>query len=82
MDQPMSDRVVRTFNSPDGKRRVLIVQRNNGSFGYEEEYFSEHPEELCWCPLTQRPFSICDSEATALREAFGRIDWLQQLDVE
>ena len=31
------ERIVRTFEHPDGKRRVLIVQRENGTFGYEQE---------------------------------------------
>ena len=31
------ERILRTFEHPDGKRRVLIVQRENGTFGYEQE---------------------------------------------
>lgn len=71
---------LRTLYSPDGRERVHIVRRSNGSFGFEEEYFSDHPSEMCWCSRTQLPLCICDSAETALREARSRVLWLVEAD--
>lgn len=69
-------KILRTINDSEGKRRVYIVRRDNGTFGYEEEYWSDDPYEKCWIPLGDYPLCICDSEETALREAMGNVDWL------
>lgn len=61
----------------DKKRRVVVVQTADGSYGFVEEFFSTEPEEQCWIPVTKgRSIPICDSIETALREARGRVDWL------
>ena len=70
-------RIVRTMTSPEGKRRVLIVDRGDGRFGYDEEYFSDDPDEKCWVPLRQFPLTIRDSPESAEREARGCVDWLR-----
>jgi hypothetical protein len=70
--------VLETLSSHDGQERVHIVRRLNGSFGFEEEYFSAHPDEMYWCRRSQHPLCICDSQETALREARTRIDWLRE----
>ncbi len=72
----MVDTVLRTITDSTGKRRVLLLRRENGAFGYEVEHWSDEPMERCWIPLGQYPFSICGSEEIALREALGRVDWL------
>ena len=72
----MPEVILHTFTDQSGKRRVLIVQRDNGAYGFEEEHWSDEPLEHCWIRQGQYPFSICDSEETALREAVGRIGWL------
>ena len=72
----MSEQVLHTLVDASEKRRVLIVRRDNGAYGFEEEHWSDEPLELCWIRHGQYPFSICDSEETALREAHGRIAWL------
>lgn len=72
----MAEKIVREIYNPDRTRRVLIVQRDGGSFGFEEEHFSEEPLEKCWIRESQKPFSICDSPEIALKEATGRIAWL------
>ena len=72
--------------SPDGARRVVIQRYENGFYGFEEEYFCEdHFAEAGfdpvaqgqWCPLSEDSFSLCDTAATAEREARGRISWLR-----
>jgi hypothetical protein len=72
----MSETVVKEVYDANRKRRVLIVQRSNGTFGYEEEPFSDEPLELCWRRFSQVPFSVCDSAEGALKEAQGRVKWL------
>ena len=69
--------VIETHYSQSGQERVLIVRRSNGSFGFEAEYFSANPLEMCWCPFRQHPFCICDSAETALRVAQYRVDWMK-----
>ena len=72
----MSETVLHEIYDSNRARRVLIVQRSSGSFGYEEEYFSQEPLELCWCRLSQVPFCICQSAEIALKEARGRVAWV------
>jgi hypothetical protein len=72
----MTEKNIREIYSQDRMQRVLIVERENGAFGFEEEYFGQGPMEMCWCRYGQSPFSICDSPETALKEARGRIAWL------
>jgi hypothetical protein len=70
-------KTVRTIAHPDGERRVLIVDRGDGRFGYEEEYFSKDPQERYWLPRRQYPLTICDSPERAEREARANVDWLR-----
>ena len=67
---------IRILRHPDGKRRVLIVDRGGGRYGYEEEYFSDEPLEMAWLSLPQRPLTICDSPELPEREARGAVAWL------
>ncbi|HEY0008899.1 MAG TPA: hypothetical protein VGB55_09260 [Tepidisphaeraceae bacterium] len=72
----MAETFLRKIVDSTGKHRVLIVQRTNGSYGWEVEYWSDEPLEQCWVRRGQYPYSICDSEEVALREALGRVEWL------
>ena len=74
--------IIETIYGPDERDRVHIVRRTNGSFGFEEEYFSTHPTEMCWCPRYRHPLCICDSVETARREARARVDWLIRANAE
>ena len=74
--QHMAETVLKKIVDPTGKHRVLIVQRANGSYGWEVEHWSDKPLEQCWIRPGQYPFSICGSEEIALREALGRVEWL------
>jgi hypothetical protein len=75
----MADTTLRTIYSIDGKRRVRIVQRDNGHFSFDEEYFSDEPNEQCWLPYSYSRGSYADSEDIAIREACSRVDWLAQV---
>jgi hypothetical protein len=72
------DEVLQTLYSPDRTRRLHIVRRENGTFGIEEEHFSNDEFEMCWIPRSSH--SVFDSAETALREARGRVSWLSTPD--
>lgn len=76
----MIQSVVRTIYSRDRLRRVEIFQRDDGSFGFKEDRFSDDPFERCWIDFAVRHSeSFCPSEAIALREVIGRVDWLSEM---
>jgi hypothetical protein len=68
--------IVRELVAPDGKRKVRIFQRDDGSFGFESLRFSEDPPDMCWIPHGRFSECIAPSEEIAEREARGRVDWL------
>jgi hypothetical protein len=80
--------ILKILTDPSGTRRVLIVRRPNGLFGYqEEELQNKYDDKLrkrlndastIWVGFTQKPFTICDSPETAEREARGNVQWLSQ----
>jgi hypothetical protein len=80
-------RVLKTLIHRSGRRRVLIVERATGRFGYEEEELkSVYDDELAkrvgqraaWFALPQNPLTICNSPEDADREARGNVDWLSE----
>lgn len=76
------DVVLKVLTHSDGRRRVSIVRRTNGWFGFEEEEFSEDPLEMCWLPSAAESFAIFDAAETAEREARNRIEWLREREPE
>ncbi|HZB93600.1 MAG TPA: hypothetical protein VE397_19280 [Stellaceae bacterium] len=69
----------------NGQRRLVIVRRTDGIYGYiEEQYEDAHPLGAGWYPLSpywpDRIEALCGSEEIAEREAFARIDWLRHPD--
>jgi hypothetical protein len=72
----MWDHVVRTIEDRGGGRRVVIYRRADGLYGFTEERWSDEPYEQCWFPYDSG--ALCDSEETALREAYGRFAWLAE----
>jgi hypothetical protein len=87
-DHLPAQHVLKILPDPSGKRRLLIVRRSDGLFGYEEEELqSKYDDELgkrlgdrstIWVQCTQLPFTICDSPEAAEREARGNVKWLSQ----
>jgi hypothetical protein len=74
----MTHKVVDTLYDGPRKRRVLIFQRDDGTFGFEEEYFSDLPHESAWIPVTSRRATRVSSAAEAAQEARTRVSWLVQ----
>jgi len=72
----MSDhRILRTILRADGKRRVLILQRDDGLYGFREESSYDSPQGKRWAALAPHA-TICDSVEHAESEARFTIDWL------
>jgi hypothetical protein len=62
-----ANKIIQTIYDDSRKRRVIIFHRNDGSFGFEEEFFSDEPLELAWLP-----------SGRDLVEACGRVEWLAE----
>ena len=71
-----ANKIIQTIYDDSRKRRVIIFHRNDGSFGFEEEFFSDEPLELAWLPSGRD--SRCETAEGALVEACGRVEWLAE----
>ena len=69
--------IVKELISPDGKRKVQIFRRDDGSFGFEALRFSDEPLERGWIPDGRFSECFAEDEHTAESEALGRVLWLQ-----
>jgi hypothetical protein len=69
-------KTLETIYDASRKRRVIIFQRDDGSFGFDEERFSDEPLEMAWLPYDRD--CRCDSVERALSEARGRVPWLAE----
>lgn len=67
--------VVKTIVRADGKRRVLIIRRRDGLYGFREEAGYEGDQGKYWAPLPGWA-SICDGAESAEREARATVSWL------
>ena len=66
---------IKEFLSTDGKKRVVIFQRDDGSFTYREERRTDSSGH--WGPLwTSAP--LCGSEQAAERAAHDAVRWLRE----
>ena len=72
----MEDKVVEEIYCQNQKKRVVFFRREDGTYYYTPEYFSEDELEMCWVPSRQNSIGIYESQETAIREARGNIDWL------
>ncbi len=76
----MIEEVVRTIYSRDRLRRVEVFKRDDGSFGFKEDAFSQELFEHCWIDYAVRHSeSFCPSEQIVLREVIGRVGWLKEM---
>lgn len=77
----VTHRGVNTLVRPSGKFRVIIFQREDGSFGFEDQKFSDDILEQRWIPRGRYSECFCDSAETAAREARSQVDWLANPEV-
>ena len=67
-------KVVRTIESTDGKRRLEIYRRDNGTYGFEDMKYGD--VEGSWFPAGRYSMGIFATEEDALTDAKGRVKWL------
>jgi hypothetical protein len=72
----MSDpKILKTILRADGKRRILIIQRDDRLFGFREESSYDSPQGERWAALPPNA-TICDTMEQAENEARSSMDWL------
>ena len=64
--------------APDGKRKVEIFRREDGTFGFTSLRFSDDPRERCWIPHGRFSECFAPDAQTAEFEARSRVAWLRQ----
>jgi hypothetical protein len=69
--------IVEELVARDGKRKVQVFRRADGTFGFESLRFSEDPQEMSWVPQGRLSLCIAVSAEVAEREARARVDWLR-----
>ena len=71
-------RIVQEILDATGRRKVEIIQRDDGSSGFSSWVFSDDPLEMTW--ILRGRYSECyapDADRAEF-EARGRVDWLAQ----
>jgi hypothetical protein len=73
-------KTVQTIYDDYKKRRVVVFERDDGSFGFEEQRFSDEPLEMVWIPVGKPPRPNChaDTAERASSEARDRVVWLSE----
>ena len=72
----MSRTIIDILLHETGKFRVVIFQCTDGSFGFEDQKFSDEPLEQCWIPTGRHSECFCDSVEQAVTEARTCASWL------
>ena len=75
----MAHVIERELVSPDGKNKVELIRRENGTFGFRVWYWSDLPMEKCWLMVFGFSESIVADLAMAEDEARGRVEWLRKM---
>ena len=66
--------------APDGKEKVQLFRRANGTYGFTILRWSDEPLEQAWTPLGRYSYCVAADLETAEREALGRIGWQREAD--
>ena len=66
--------IVRTIESSDGKRKLEVFRREDGTYGFEDLKYGE--EEETWFPAGRYSVGIFATEEDAIKEAKGRVQWM------
>lgn len=73
----MEDEELEIIYDEAKRQRVIFFRKRTGTFYYEEEYFSDELDEMCWIPKSRRIVGIYDSQSKAQTEAKANIEWLK-----
>ena len=71
---------IQTIYDEDHKRRLIVFQRDDSTFGFMEECLSPEPTGTAWIPLSLDSTCRCDTAERVLAEARGRVPWLRERD--
>lgn len=72
----MSRTIIQTIYAPDRHHRVVVFQRMDGSFGFEEQHYSSIPLEECWLCGPRHSECRCSTQEELLHECVSRVSWL------
>jgi hypothetical protein len=72
--EPRMGNAVDTIYNRDQSRRVVIFRRDDGSFGYEDQFYCDETGYDCWLPWSQ-PGSRFATQDIAWREALSQGEW-------
>jgi hypothetical protein len=75
-------KIIQTILFDDRKRRVVVFQRDDGSFGFDEQHYAEDPLESPWLPTGDFAAARFDSAARALIEARKHVPWLAEARID
>jgi hypothetical protein len=72
-------KAVKTITSLDEKHRVVVFQRPEGTFGFDEFCFDD--EEQSWCTVSSRDrsYPVIDTLERALQEIMSRTPWAREV---
>lgn len=70
------DAVLKTYHAADGRRRLFIFHRANGTFGFQEEVYDDHILETRWKPAKEKPCPYFATPEDALKAAMTETGWL------
>jgi hypothetical protein len=68
--------VEKELMAADGKHKVEIFRRDNGTYGFTVLYWSEDSFEKCWVLFRRYSECFAPDAATAEAEARSRVEWL------
>jgi hypothetical protein len=69
---------VKTITSLDGKHRIKMFQRPEGTFGFDEFYFDEENQAWCMVSSRRRSYPVFDTLERTLQEIAERIPWAHE----
>jgi hypothetical protein len=70
---------VKCLASPDGKSRVVLFRRDDGSFGFSVQRLATESEPEAWIPTGRYSECFASDAAAAESEARERVAWLAGL---
>ena len=75
-------KIIQTIAFDDQKRRVVVFQRDDGSFGFDEQHASDNPSKSEWVPVGDHAATRFDAAASALIAARRHVPWLAEVRID
>jgi hypothetical protein len=73
------EEVTRSLYARDGKHRVGVYRRSDGTFFFQEDVFSDKILDMKWQPSQVGPKDGCASQEEALAAARKALPWLWEI---